>query len=48
MPEHEMHTTACWLTFPRELMAGAPVRARRAARRRRGAVLTLGQMAALF
>ena len=48
MPENEMHTTAYWLTIPRELMAVMPYGLEE---RRDGAVAlsyTLGQMAALF
>lgn len=47
MPENEMHTTACWLSLPRELMAGLPFGLE--ARRDGVAALsyTLGQMAAL-
>jgi DEAD/DEAH box helicase domain-containing protein len=48
MPENEMHTTACWLSVPRELMAALPYGLEE---RRDGVVAlsyTLGQMAALF
>jgi DEAD/DEAH box helicase domain-containing protein len=48
MPEHEMHTTAYWLTLPRELMARLPFTG---AEKRDGVAAlsyTLGQMAALF
>jgi DEAD/DEAH box helicase domain-containing protein len=48
MPENEMHTTAYWLTVPREVMAGLPFSGEA---RRDGVVAlsyTLGQMAALF
>jgi DEAD/DEAH box helicase domain-containing protein len=48
MPENEMHTTAYWLTVPRETMAGLPFTHEE---RRDGVVAlsyTLGQMAALF
>jgi len=48
MPENEMHTTAYWLTVPREVMASLPFRHEE---RRDGVVAlsyTLGQMAALF
>ncbi len=48
MPENEMHTTAYWLTVPRELMATLPYGGEE---RRDGVVAlsyTLGQMAALF
>src|SRR5207245_5100321 len=48
MPEGEMHTTAYWLTLPRELMATLPFSSEE---RRDGVVAlsyTLGQMAALF
>jgi DEAD/DEAH box helicase domain-containing protein len=48
MPENEMHTTACWLTIPRELMTLLPFGLEE---RRDGVVAlsyTLGQMAALF
>jgi DEAD/DEAH box helicase domain-containing protein len=48
MPENEMHTTAYWLTVPRELMATLPFGGEE---RRDGVVAlsyTLGQMAALF
>jgi DEAD/DEAH box helicase domain-containing protein len=48
MPENEMHTTAYWLTLPRELMATLPFSGDQ---RRDGVVAlsyTLGQMAALF
>jgi DEAD/DEAH box helicase domain-containing protein len=48
MPENEMHTTAYWLTIPRELMATLPY----AADERRDGVIALshalGQLAALF
>ena len=33
MPENEMHTTSYWLTIPREVMRGASLRPRGAARR---------------
>jgi DEAD/DEAH box helicase domain-containing protein len=48
MPENEMHTTAYWLTVPREVMATLPFSHEE---RRDGVVAlsyTLGQMAALF
>jgi len=48
MPENEMHTTAYWLTVPREVMAALPFTGEE---RRDGVVAlsyTLGQMAALF
>ena len=48
MPENEMHTTAYWLTLPREVMAALPFTQEE---RRDGVVAlsyTLGQMAALF
>jgi DEAD/DEAH box helicase domain-containing protein len=48
MPENEMHTTAYWLTVPREAMAALPFSGEE---RRDGVVAlsyTLGQMAALF
>jgi DEAD/DEAH box helicase domain-containing protein len=48
MPEHEMHTSAYWLTVPREVMASLPFGLEE---RRDGVVAlsyTLGQMAALF
>jgi DEAD/DEAH box helicase domain-containing protein len=48
MPENEMHTTAYWLTLPRERMRALPYSGEE---RRDGAVAlsyTLGQMAALF
>jgi DEAD/DEAH box helicase domain-containing protein len=48
MPENEMHTTAYWLTIPREIMSDLPYRAEE---RRDGVVAlsyTLGQMAALY
>jgi DEAD/DEAH box helicase domain-containing protein len=48
MPENEMHTTAYWLTVPRELMASLPFSGEE---RRDGIVAlsyTLGQLAALF
>ena len=48
MPENEMHTTAYWLTLPRELVAALPYSSDE---RRDGVVAlsyTLGQMAALF
>ncbi len=48
MPENEMHTTAYWLTVPRELMAALPYGLEE---RRDGVVAlsyTLGQLAALF
>jgi len=48
MPENQMHTTAYWLTVPREVMAALPFGAEQ---RRDGVVAmshTLGQMAALF
>src|SRR6185295_292577 len=48
MPENEMHTTAYWLTVPREVMAALPYSHEE---RRDGVVAlsyTLGQMAALF
>ena len=48
MPENEMHTTAYWLTVPREVMAALPFGHEE---RRDGVVAlsyTLGQMAALF
>ena len=48
MPENEMHTTAYWLTVPREVMAALAVGG---AERRDGVVAlsyTLGQLAALF
>jgi DEAD/DEAH box helicase domain-containing protein len=48
MPENQMHTTAYWLTVPRERMAALPF----AGDERRDGVValsyTLGQMAALF
>ena len=48
MPENEMHTTAYWLTIPRETLAGLPY-----GREERGDGVvalsyTLGQLAALF
>jgi DEAD/DEAH box helicase domain-containing protein len=48
MPENQMHTTAYWLTVPREIMASLPFTGEE---RRDGVVglsYTLGQMAALF
>jgi DEAD/DEAH box helicase domain-containing protein len=33
LPEQEMHTTAYWLTIPRDVMAALPVRGRRSPRR---------------
>ena len=48
MPENEMHTTAWWLTVPREVMCGLPYGREE---RRDGVVAlsyTLGQLAALF
>ena len=48
MPENEMHTTAYWLTVPKEIMVELPFGAEE---RRDGVVAlsyTLGQMAALF
>jgi DEAD/DEAH box helicase domain-containing protein len=48
MPENEMHTTAWWLTVPRELMSALPFSLEE---RRDGIVAlsyTLGQLAALF
>jgi DEAD/DEAH box helicase domain-containing protein len=48
MPENEMHTTAYWLTIPREIVSALPYRAEE---RRDGVVAlsyTLGQMAALY
>jgi DEAD/DEAH box helicase domain-containing protein len=48
MPENEMHTTAYWLTIPKEVMAGLGYSLEE---RRDGVVAlsyTLGQMAALF
>jgi DEAD/DEAH box helicase domain-containing protein len=48
MPENEMHTTAWWLTVPRELMSALPFTLEE---RRDGIVAlsyTLGQLAALF
>jgi DEAD/DEAH box helicase domain-containing protein len=48
MPENEMHTTAYWLTVPKEAMAALPFTGEE---RRDGVVAlsyTLGQMAALF
>ena len=48
MPENEMHTTAWWLTVPRELMSALPFTLEQ---RRDGIVAlsyTLGQLAALF
>jgi DEAD/DEAH box helicase domain-containing protein len=48
MPENEMHTTAYWLTVPREVMATLPFTTDE---RRDGVVAlsyTLGQMAALY
>src|SRR5262249_47181564 len=48
MPENEMHTTAYWLTVPRELMAALPFSVEE---RRDGVVAlsyTLGHLAALF
>jgi DEAD/DEAH box helicase domain-containing protein len=48
MPENEMHTTAYWLTLPRELMRALPFSLEE---RRDGVVAlshTLGQLAALF
>ncbi len=48
MPENEMHTTAYWLTVPRELMRALPFTLEE---RRDGIVAlsyTLGQLAALF
>ena len=48
MPENEMHTTAWWLTVPREVMAALPY----GLEERRDGVMalayTLGQLAALF
>jgi DEAD/DEAH box helicase domain-containing protein len=48
MPENEMHTTAYWLTVPREIMRALPF----ALEERRDGVValsyTLGQLAALF
>jgi DEAD/DEAH box helicase domain-containing protein len=48
MPENEMHTTACWLTLPRELLARLGLA--RDERREGVAALShvLGQLAALF
>ena len=48
MPENEMHTTAYWLTIPREVLAALPFGGEE---RRDGVVAlsyTLGQLAALF
>ncbi len=48
MPENEMHTTAYWLTVPREVMSALPFSGEE---RRDGVVAlsyTLGQLAALF
>ena len=48
MPENEMHTSAYWLTVPREVLAGLPFGGEE---RRDGVVAlsyTLGQLAALF
>ncbi|HLA79546.1 MAG TPA: DEAD/DEAH box helicase [Vicinamibacteria bacterium] len=48
MPENEMHTTAYWLTVPREVMASLPFSGEE---RRDGVVAlsySLGQLAALF
>jgi DEAD/DEAH box helicase domain-containing protein len=48
MPENEMHTTAYWLTVPRDVLAALPFRGEE---RRDGVVAlshTLGQLAALF
>jgi DEAD/DEAH box helicase domain-containing protein len=48
MPENEMHTTAYWLTIPRQLMSSLPFSLEE---RRDGVVAlsyTLGQLAALF
>ena len=48
MPENEMHTTAYWLTVPRDVIAGLPFGGEE---RRDGVVAlsyTLGQLAALF
>jgi len=48
MPENEMHTTAYWLSVPREVLAGLPFSGEE---RRDGVVAlshTLGQLAALF
>jgi len=48
MPENEMHTTAYWLTVPREIMQALPFTLEE---RRDGVVAlsyTLGQLAALF
>ena len=48
MPENEMHTSAYWLTVPREVLAGVPFGGEE---RRDGVVAlsyTLGQLAALF
>ena len=48
MPENEMHTTAYWLTVPKEIMVDLPFGAEE---RRDGVVAlsyTLGQMAALY
>jgi DEAD/DEAH box helicase domain-containing protein len=48
MPENEMHTTAYWLTIPREVMQALPFTREE---RRDGVVAlsyTLGQLAALF
>jgi DEAD/DEAH box helicase domain-containing protein len=48
MPENEMHTTAYWLTIPKEVMVGLPFTGEE---RRDGVVAlshTLGQLAALF
>ncbi len=48
MPENEMHTTAYWLTVPREVMAALPYSGEE---RRDGVVAlsySLGQLAALF
>jgi DEAD/DEAH box helicase domain-containing protein len=48
MPENQMHTTAYWLTLPRELLASMPFGLEE---RRDGVVAlahTLGQLAALF
>jgi DEAD/DEAH box helicase domain-containing protein len=48
MPEHEMHTTAYWLTLPRELLAGLPFGADEKRDGVAALSYTLGQMAALF
>ncbi len=48
MPENQMHTTACWLTVPRDVMASLPFGREE---KRDGVVAlshTLGQLAALF